>query len=92
MTTITLTVPDELAARLEALPKDQRDRYALAALTAGMEALTPEEAEHDFEETVAALKEAFADVDAGRTYSFEECRQLWQADREARRAGRQQAA
>ena len=90
MTTITLKVPDALADRPAALPADPRDRYTVAALTTGMEALTPQEALREHEETVAALSEAFADIDAGRTYSFEECRDAWQAPRAARKSVRQQ--
>ena len=44
-----------------------------------------EEAARDYEETCEAIAAGFADVDAGRTVSFEEA---W-AGREARRAGHQ---
>ncbi len=44
-----------------------------------------EAARQDYEETCQAIAEGFADIDAGRTVSFEEA---W-AGREARRAERQ---
>jgi predicted transcriptional regulator len=43
-----------------------------------------EEAAHDYEETCQAIAEGLADVEAGRTVSFEKA---W-AGREARRADR----
>jgi len=43
----------------------------------------------DFEASVAELREGFADLEAGRTLSFEEVIARGQADREARRRKRE---
>jgi predicted transcriptional regulator len=37
MTTITLNVPDDLAATLEAMPEDERNHFAVAALKYAIE-------------------------------------------------------
>jgi predicted transcriptional regulator len=86
MTTITLKVTDEWAAHLPA-SEAEREVYALAALKEKIE--MDQDFLRDREETVAAVKEGLADVDAGRTYSLEECHEKWRAqrrEREARRA------
>jgi predicted transcriptional regulator len=89
MTTITLKVPDEWAAHLPD-SEAERESYALAALKEKIE--MDQDFLRDQEETVAAVREGLADVDAGRTYSLEECHEKWRAEREARRAARQAAA
>ena len=82
MTTITLTLPDDLAATLSALPEDERDNYAVAALRAGIEALaedTEPETQEELAalagpltpEDIAALGRSFADADAGRMVDAE---------------------
>jgi hypothetical protein len=74
MTTITLRVqlPDELAARWEALPEDEREQFALDALSDAFTAID-EEAEDEEQtsypltpEDIASLGRGFADADAGR--------------------------
>jgi predicted transcriptional regulator len=60
VTTITLKVPDELEAHLP-LSETERERYVLEALREKIDQ------DRDFEETVAALEEGFADVAEGRT-------------------------
>jgi hypothetical protein len=77
--TLTIDVPEELAARFAALPEEARARYAAAALAAGVEVLTPEEEAGDFADAVAALEEAFAEIDAGKDRPFAE----YVAEREA---------
>ena len=42
------------------------------------------DAAHDYEETVQAIAEGLADVEAGRTVSFAEARAQWQAQKAAR--------
>ena len=75
MTTFTLELPDDLAARMESIPPDQRNHYAVAALRAQMEEdeLLAQEAHlHETyplnEDDKASLARAFADVEAGRVY------------------------
>lgn len=46
----------------------------------------------DFEESVAELREGFADLETGRTLSFDEVVARGQADREARRKKREAAS
>jgi TRAP-type C4-dicarboxylate transport system substrate-binding protein len=77
--TITIELPDEAAERLARLPEAERKRYATAALVAGMEVLTPEEEAADFADAVAALEEAFAEIDAEKDRPFAE----YVAEREA---------
>jgi hypothetical protein len=60
MRTITLKVPDELEAHLPHSDAE-REQYLLEALHEKIGQ------DRDFEETVAALGEGFADVAAGRT-------------------------
>jgi len=78
MTTITLELPDDLAARLAALlPEGERDRFAVAAIADALETC----------ECVAAVEEALADRDAGRTISFEEEIARWQRQKAALLSG-----
>jgi predicted transcriptional regulator len=70
--TITIELPEELAARLEGLTEEERDRYTLAALTAGMGVWTPEEEAQDHADMVVAVNEALDEVDAGRDMPLEE--------------------
>jgi hypothetical protein len=75
MTTITLKVqvPDELAARWEALPEAEREQLAAEALLDAF-ALADEEGEEGdgpasyplTPEDIASLGRGFADADAGR--------------------------
>ena len=46
----------------------------------------------DFEDSVAELREGFADLEAGRTFSLEEVVAQNRADRDARRRQREEAA
>jgi predicted transcriptional regulator len=76
MTTITLTLPDDLAATLSALPEDQRNNYAVALMRQGLavEAMEqeyePDEAEKA--EIVSALLESIEEEKAGRVLTLEE--------------------
>jgi predicted transcriptional regulator len=74
MRTITLKLPDDLATALEAMPEDERNHFATAALTAAIE--DDEEADP---EVIAALQESIADLDAGKGQSLED----YQAERSA---------
>ena len=89
--TITIELPDELSSRLAAsVPEEERVEFAVAAIAEALEAQRQEEAE-----CVAALEEALADMEAGRSISFEESQRQWEEgpikarlDRLAKAAGR----
>jgi hypothetical protein len=71
MTTITLTLPDDLAETFGALPEDERNNYAVAWMRAGI-AATEEDEEVD-PEVIVALQESIAEVEAGgRLLTLEE--------------------
>jgi len=80
--TITIDLPDELAARLaELLPEEERNRFAVNAIAEALEAHR-----RDSAECVAAVKEALADMKAGRNLiPFEGVCRQWEADKAARR-------
>lgn len=84
--TITLILPDDLAARLAILPDEEaRNRFAVAALAAGIAALDADKGD-DEAQTVTAVEEALAQMDAGRgLVSFEEASHRWAEDKAARR-------
>jgi predicted transcriptional regulator len=74
MTTITLNLPDDLAATLAAMPDDERNHFAIAALSAAIE--QNEEAEWTLEELaalagpltpedLASIARGLAEADAG---------------------------
>lgn len=72
--TITLTLPDDLAERLAALPAKDINACALAALSKLADAKDAEAfADHDEdeEEVIAAIREGIADYEAGRSQPFE---------------------
>lgn len=81
--TLTLQLPEDLAQRLSPLPENDRHRFALAALRY----FDPEDTlaieEQDKSETIAAVREALAEVDAGLDIPFEEYlekrRAFWKA-------------
>ncbi len=77
--TLTIDLPDELASRLSALlPAEERGRFAVSAIA---DALLAQE--RDSAECIAAVEEAFIDVDKGRTISFEEEEARWQLQKTA---------
>ncbi len=78
--TLTLSSQTETLLQKQAGLRGQEAQDLADALL--LDAL--EAAELDYEETCQAIAEGFADIDAGRTVSFEEA---W-AGREARRAAR----
>jgi predicted transcriptional regulator len=72
MTTITLTIPDDLAVTLAAMPEHERNHFAVAALQTAIEEM-PETQEELAAlvgpltpEDIASLGRGFADADAGR--------------------------
>lgn len=70
--TLNLSLPDELAERLAALPKDTVNNYAVQALADLLEAdATDAQLDSD---TIAAIEKGLADVDAGRTFLLEQVR------------------
>jgi len=82
--TITLSPQTETMLKEQAgrLGQDA-DAYAAALLQDVLE-----EAARDFEESCAAIAESLADIEAGRTYSLEEVRAQFEAEREERRRRR----
>jgi len=90
--TLNLDLPDDLAARVAALPAGTVNRYAVAALQKAADTeggLDDEEnyAWSDDEQKVvyAGLAEAFADIDAGRVVPAEAVFSRLQERIEARR-------
>ena len=75
--TIAIELPDELSSRLAAsVPEEERVEFAVAAIAGALEAQRQEEAE-----CVAALEEALADMEAGRSISFEDELARWQSQK-----------
>jgi thiamine monophosphate synthase len=48
--TLTLELPDDLAAQLEKLPPEQRNNYAVAALRAGVDSMQLQEEGRELQE------------------------------------------
>jgi predicted transcriptional regulator len=83
-----------LSPRTETLLQEQsgrlgQDKHTLADMLL-QQAL--EEAALDYEETCQAIAEGLADMEAGRTVSFEEVRAKWEAQKVARRSQTRDAA
>ncbi len=79
----TETLLQEQAERLGQQADTLADRLLLDALQAGDE---------DYAETCQAIAEGLTDVDAGRTTSFEDAREQWEARKAARAPVAQGAA
>jgi predicted transcriptional regulator len=79
MTTITLKVPDEVAAGLSEMPADLVEAYAVETLAV---------LARDQADVIAAVKEGMADVDAGRTIALEDYIQQVHEKRRLRDAAR----
>lgn len=56
--TLTLELPDDLAARIENIPLEQRNRFAVAALSMGMDQMALREEGDPDPEAVAAIHRA----------------------------------
>jgi predicted transcriptional regulator len=67
MRSVTLKLPDDLATALEAMPEDERNHFATAALTAAIE--DDEEADPDL---IAALQAGIAEMEAGNVLTLDE--------------------
>jgi predicted transcriptional regulator len=75
----TIDLPEELAIRLATvLPEEERSQFAVTAIEEALEARLRDEAE-----CVAAVEEAIAEMEAGRSLSFEEEQARWQSQRAA---------
>ena len=80
---MTVTIARETESRLrEEAERTGQDVDALADALL-LEALA--QASRDYEETCAAIAEGLADLEAGRTVSFEEARAAWEAQKVVRR-------
>jgi predicted transcriptional regulator len=80
MTTITLDLPDDLAAALQAMPEGERNHFAVALMRDGLAYREEDERPETQEELaalvgpltpedIASLGRGFADADAGRWQS-----------------------
>ena len=67
--TITIHLPDRLAAHLAALPEGERHAFAVSAIEDAVLAAAPPVDEDDLD---TALEEAFAQMEAGEGRPFEE--------------------
>ena len=80
--TLTLSPQTETLLQKQAgLRGQEAQDFADALLLDALEA-----DELDYEETCQAIAEGLADIDAGRTISFEEVRGRWEAEKAARRS------
>lgn len=73
--TLTIEVPDDLAAALSELPEAERNHYAVALMRAGWQAnddAAAMDADEIDEEAVAAIAEGLADMEAGRLLTIEQ--------------------
>jgi predicted transcriptional regulator len=68
MITITLDLPDDLAATLQAMPADERNHFATAALSAAINDEDDEENKPPVwtQEDLDSIGRGLADADAGR--------------------------
>jgi predicted transcriptional regulator len=72
--TLTIDLPEERAFRLNALlPEEARQRFVVSAIADALPAQ-----EQDSAECIAAVEEALADMEMGRSISFEEEKARWQ--------------
>ena len=87
MPDLTLDVPHTLATRWQNLPDEERERRAavivdaLTALEAGKDVVFIDDKawdETDFADAREAIAEGLADVEAGRTFAFED---VWETRR-----------
>jgi hypothetical protein len=92
----TIEIPAELAERLRVVAAargEDMNRFAVAVLTHAAESNEASGASADeAEETRAALEEAFADVEAGRTISLDDYRAQFEAERAERHQKRSMPA
>ena len=71
---LTIDLPEELASRLnELLPEEERVRFAVAAIA---HALVVQE--RDSAECIAAVEEAIAEMETGRTIALKDERARWE--------------
>ena len=81
--TITIHLPDRLAAHLAALPEGERHAFAVSAIEDAVLAAAPPVDEDDLD---TALEEAFAQMEAGQGIPFEDFARDLRARSEARYA------
>jgi predicted transcriptional regulator len=95
--TLTIDLPEDVAAKMEQIPEAQRERYAIALLRRSLIQDAPTQQElaaagyasrADFEDACAGIAEGIADAEAGRTLSWEEAQEEWAAARTAWRQSR----
>jgi predicted transcriptional regulator len=77
--TLTISLPDDLASRLEALlPEAERTSFAVSAIAEALRAREQESAECS-----VAVEGGLAELEAGRTVSLEDEVERWQRQRSA---------
>jgi hypothetical protein len=77
---VTINIPDAVAALLSELPEGERDSFAAEAITAALEARR-----RDRVECIAAVEEALGDLEHGRNMiPFDELCRRWDAEQRAR--------
>lgn len=71
---VTLDLPDEVASRLIALPQEERDQFAAAALTEAWSVANETRLAEEF-----AIERGIADYEAGRTMTLDELQaRMWE--------------
>jgi len=83
-----------ISPQTEAMLQEQSGRFGQDTDTLADSLLQQalEDAARDYEETCEAIAEGLADMEAGRTVSFEEVRAQWEAQKAARRSQTRDAA
>ncbi len=83
-----------ISPQTEAMLQEQSGRFGQDTDTLADSLLQRalEDAARDYEETCEAIAEGLADMEAGRTVSFEEVRAQWEAQKAARRSQTRDAA
>lgn len=80
--TLTLSLPDDLARRLAALPAEEVNAFAVAALSDLVSGGEDEEGEPD-PDLIAALRRGLADEEAGNLLTLEEAQAHFDANFDA---------
>lgn len=83
-----------ISPQTEAMLQEQSGRFGQDTDTLADSLLQQalEDAARDYEETCEAIAEGLADMEAGRTVSFEEVRAQWEAQKAARQSQTRDAA
>lgn len=84
--TLTLELPEELAARLKDLPEEERHSFSIAAIADALTCLYCE-IEPEEGDWIEQVNQAIDEIEAGQTgMPIEELFRQWDAEKESRRA------